>query len=86
MPNLKSAKKKLRKDIKRTKRNKEYLVRIERAIRAIKKDKSSKNKKELIRDAYSIIDRAAKRKIIHKNKAARLKSKVERLTKKMTKK
>jgi small subunit ribosomal protein S20 len=86
MPNLKSAKKKLRKDIKSTKRNKEYLVRIERAIRAIKKDKSSKNKKELIRDAYSIIDRAAKRKIIHKNKAARLKSKVERLTKKMTKK
>lgn len=79
MPNTKSAKKKLRKDIKRTKHNRQYLTKIERTLRLLKKAKDEKEKKELLNAAYSIIDKAAKRHIIHKNKAARLKAKASKL-------
>lgn len=64
MPVLKSAKKKLRRDIKKTKLNNLYRKRYKKAL---KKD---------INVAYSEIDKALKKRIIHKNKAARLKSRV----------
>jgi small subunit ribosomal protein S20 len=75
MPILKSAKKKLRKDVRRAKRNKEYLTKIQTALKAIKKNNDDDKRKELTKKAYSIIDKAAKKKVIEKNKAARLKSK-----------
>ena len=81
MPNIKSAKKKVRKDVKRTKQNAFYLNAIQKAMKLISKLKggteSTSSKK-----ALSIIDKAAKRKVIHKNKAARLKSRVMKLTSK----
>lgn len=79
MANIKSAKKKIRKDKKRTQRNKLYLTKIKNFFRRIKKEKNSKEGKELIDKSYSIIDKAAKENIIHKNKAKRLKSQVAKL-------
>ena len=76
MPRIKSAKKKLRKDIKRTRRNQEYRLKIKKAVKAVIK----KGDKELLKKAYSIIDKAVKEKIIHKNKAARIKSRISKLT------
>jgi len=82
MPIIQSAKKKLRKDIKRTKRNSKYKDLIKKAIKAVQQKKGDKI---LIKKAYSIIDKATKEKIIHKNKAARLKSRISKLALKITK-
>ena len=76
MPNTKSAKKALRQIKKRTRRNKMWKLQIKQAIRAIKKSKTEKERRKLIDAAQSVIDRAARRNVIHKNKAARLKSKI----------
>ncbi len=73
MPNIKSAKKKLRQDIKREKQNMTYKKTLKKTVKNIGKMKN----KDLTK-AHSTIDKAAKKGIIHKNKAARLKSKVSR--------
>lgn len=80
MPNIKSAKKKQKQDIKRTKHNENYDLTIKKTIKSLSKVGEKKQGNEL-KKAYSIIDKAAKRNIIHKNKAARLKSKISRLKK-----
>ena len=74
MPVIKSAIKKLRKDRKREKENEKLRTALERAIRQAKMSPSKTNA------AYSAIDRAVKRNIIHKNKAARIKSSLSKLS------
>ncbi len=69
MPLIKSAKKKLRQDKKRTVANATYKKKYKVAM---KKVTGSLTK------VYSAIDKAAKKGIIHKNKAARLKSQAAR--------
>ena len=71
MPNIQSAKKKQRKDIKRSKQNKSYLRAVQSAMKSVQKKKDVKSA-QLIGNIFSIIDKAAKKKVIHKNKAARL--------------
>jgi len=75
VPVIKSAIKKLRKDRKREKENDARRRSLERAIRLARKSPSK------INAAYSAIDRAVKRNIIHKNKAARIKSSLAKLEK-----
>jgi len=77
MANIKSAKKKVRKDIKRTKSNDKQRQLIKKIIREVKKSKNVSV--DLLKKAYSIIDKASREKIIHKNKAARLKARVSKL-------
>jgi len=81
MPNIKSAKKKMRKDVKRTKHNVFYREAIKKAVKFISKIKGEKTN-EQISKTVSLIDKASKKKIIHKNKAARLKSRVMKLSRK----
>ena len=76
MPIIKSAIKKVRKDKKRTAQNLNYLKAIKELFKKIKK--GSKDKMELIKAYYSKIDKAVKKKVIHKNKGSRLKSKVSK--------
>lgn len=74
MPNLKSAIKRTRQIEKRRLHNKYY---AKSTRTAIKKLKSLTSKNEAIKElpnVISMIDKLAKRNIIHKNKAARLKS------------
>ena len=75
MPVIKSAKKKLRQDKKATVRNAKQETALKDAIKAAKKSPSIKT----IGKATSLADKAAKRFIIHKNKAARLKSALSKL-------
>jgi len=75
MPIIKSAKKKLRQDRKRTQVNVQTKQEYKEAIKVAKKDPK---KKDTIQKAYSAIDTAVKKKVIHKNKAARLKSQLTR--------
>lgn len=77
MPNIKSAKKKMRQDAKKTKINDKYLAQITKTMKSLKKSKEPAAK--LLKKAYSVIDKAKKRKAIHKNKAARLKARVSKL-------
>ena len=53
---------------------------MEIAVRLAKKLKSAK----AIREAISLVDRVTKKKLIHKNKAAHLKSKLSKLLMKKT--
>lgn len=74
MPIIRSAIKKLRKDKVRTARNKKR----ELALKAlIKKARISKKASDL-QAVFSALDKAAKVKLIHPNKAARLKSRLSR--------
>ena len=75
MPVIKSAKKKLRKDILREKRN--DLIR--NSLKQVLKQIKNKPTAESIKKAIKIADKAAKKNIIHKNKANRLKAMVARL-------
>lgn len=75
MPVTKQAKKKLRKDIKREKTN--DLLRKE-LKKTVKNSRSNPTAKKLLQ-SMKIIDKASKKNIIHKNKAARIKSRLARL-------
>ncbi len=80
MPVIKSAIKKLRKDRKREGENRVLRAKLDVAIRQAKKASSTPGKSgSKVKEAYSIIDRAVKRNIIHKNKAARIKSSLAKL-------
>lgn len=72
MPIIRSAIKKVRKDKTRTIRNQKR----KDALKAlIKKARATKNAKD-IQTVFSALDKAAKVKLIHPNKAARLKSRL----------
>jgi len=75
MPIIKSAIKKVRKDKLRTTRNKK---RADALKNLIKKARTTKSVKD-IQAVFSALDKAAKVKLIHPNKAARLKSRLSKL-------
>lgn len=74
MPIIKSAIKKVRKDKLRTARNKKRELNLKSLI---KKARATKSQKDL-QAVYSALDKAAKVKLIHPNKAARLKSRLSK--------
>ncbi len=75
MPVTKTAKRALRSSKKKREANVIYLAKLEIALRAAKKSKSS----EKINAAISLADRAAKKHMVHPNKAARIKSTLSKL-------
>ena len=77
MPVIKSAIKKLRQDKKREKQNDDLRSALKSSIRTAKKSKSGKS----VAKAISTVDKAAKNRIIHANKAARLKSTLAKISK-----
>ena len=77
MPVIKSAKKKLRKDRKRELQNKTLKAIFKKSVKIAQKSPTELN----IRKAVKAIDKIAKKGIIHKNKAARIKSKLAKLGK-----
>ncbi len=87
MANTKSAKKRIRQTKKRTLVNERYregIKKLKKQIRrAVEKKESEKKIKELLQEFYSIVDKAAKRHVIHKNKAARLKSRITKSVEKV---
>lgn len=75
MPLIRSAKKKMRKDIKRTAHNRE----IETALKGLIKQTRQKPSNELLTKTFSALDKAVKINLIHANKASRLKSRISKL-------
>ena len=80
MPIIKSAIKKMHQDRARTQNNEKTRAAYKKAVKTMR----SKPGLETLKAAFSAIDTAAKKHVIHKNKAARLKSHLSRLTIKTT--
>lgn len=79
MPNIKSAKKRVKTDAKKRIQNKEDISSMKTAIKKTKAEAKANNKEkamDCLKDANKKIDKAAKLGLIHKNKAARNKSKL----------
>lgn len=77
MPILKSAIKKLKADKRRGKEN----LKVKQAYKKALKQAQTKKSIKTVSAAFSLLDRAAKKKVIHKNKASRLKSRLAHLLK-----
>ncbi len=75
MPVTKTAKRALRGSRVKEGINKLIISKLEFAVRSAKKSKSEKD----VRTATSLADRATKKRVIHKNKAARIKSQMAKL-------
>jgi len=82
MPVTKTAKRALRSSRKKAEVNKSILKKMEIAIRLAKKTLKETD----ITKAISLVDKAAKKKVIHKNKASRAKSTLSKLIKSKIKK
>ncbi|MBL56029.1 MAG: 30S ribosomal protein S20 [Flavobacteriales bacterium] len=76
MANNASAKKRIRQADKKRVNNKYYHKTMRNAIRDIKSLEDKKEAEDALPKVVALIDRVAKRNIIHKNKAANLKSAV----------
>ncbi len=89
MPQRRTAKKDLRQNKKRRQRNLEIKQSVKEAIKKLKKavdsnDASTRGK--ALTEVYKILDKTASKKIIHRNKASRKKSRLAKLLKKTTSK
>jgi len=80
MPNTKSAKKALKVSLRRKKENEFYRILIRKTVKAARRNPTEEN----LRLAQSALDKAAKKSVIHKNKARRLLSRLAKLLKKTT--
>ena len=78
MANHKSTRKSVRKNAARRDRNRYYGKTTRNAIRDMKASTEKKAYEEQLPDVISMIDKLAKRGIIHKNKASNIKSKLTR--------
>lgn len=82
MPIKKSAKKALRKSLKRRKRNLEWKKKIKSYLKEIKKliaEGKGEEAKNLLPKVYKTLDKAAKVGVIKEGKASRIKSKISKL-------
>jgi small subunit ribosomal protein S20 len=85
LPNIKSAKKRMRQSIKRRERNFAQRSKIRTYMKKANNIFSSSDKQDekdnILSITFSVLDKAAKKGVIHSNKAARLKSKLSRKAK-----
>jgi small subunit ribosomal protein S20 len=75
MPQHKSAKKRMGTNLKRQLRNRQVKSSLRSALRRYR-EMSSEDKKNAVAHLYSVLDKAAQKGIIHRNKASRLKSRL----------
>lgn len=76
MANHKSALKRIRQTAKRRTHNRYYGKTMRNAVRKFRAMENKKEAEEKLPQVVSLIDKLAKKSIIHKNKAANLKSKL----------
>lgn len=79
MPNIKSAKKRMELSRVERSRNRETRSRIRTAIRRVREATSPEQAEKERRLAVALIDRAAGRRVLHPNKAGRIKAQLDRL-------
>ena len=78
MANHKSAKKRIRSDNAKRLRNRYYAKTTRNAVKKLRNTQEKTEAQEKLPRVVSLIDRLAKKSVIHKNKAANLKSSLTR--------
>lgn len=81
MPNVKSAEKRMRTNKVREQRNKGKRSRLRNAIKKVHEADSAEAAASTFRDAKSLLDRAGGNRLIHPNKAARIKAQLAAVAK-----
>ncbi|UCD94552.1 MAG: 30S ribosomal protein S20 [Candidatus Zixiibacteriota bacterium] len=76
MPNHKSCKKRMKSSAAERERNRAMQSHMRKSIKALQNCKTRTEADNLLNDVVSLIDKAAKKRVIHKKKAARHKSKL----------
>ncbi|HEU0053138.1 MAG TPA: 30S ribosomal protein S20 [Longimicrobium sp.] len=76
MPNVKSAEKRMRTNAVRAERNRAFRSRLRTALKKVRGATTADVGASALREAASLLDRAARKRIIHPNKAARAKSRL----------
>lgn len=79
MPNTKSAEKRVRTNEKRALRNRQARSRLRTAMKKVRLAETPKDAVAAFEHATELLDRAASRRLIHPNKAARTKSRLAKL-------
>ncbi len=79
MPNIRSAKKRMRQSVKRRARNRVKRAALRTAVKQARTATSSDEAAAAFRSAEQLLDRAAQKGLISKNKAARHKSRLSKL-------
>jgi small subunit ribosomal protein S20 len=74
MPNIKSAKKRMKLSAKARLRNRSDRARIRTAIKQVREADSAVAGEERLRAAVAVLDRAATTRLVHPNRVARIKS------------
>jgi small subunit ribosomal protein S20 len=88
MANTKQAKKRAAQNVRRRVRNRSVVTQVRHAVRDIRQAASTGAEKAagMLTDVVSELDRAVRKGVLHRNTAARLKSRVTRATTKAAKK
>ncbi len=84
MPQRRAAKKDLRQNKRKHEQNLKIKQKIKSAIKNLKKSLEEKDlsvSQKALAQVYEVLDKAASKKVIHKNKAARKKSRISKLIK-----
>ncbi len=79
MPNIESAKKRMRQNVERRLRNRSAISRMRTAVKAFRKlveEKKLDEARQNLPAVYAVIDRTARNGVIHRNTAARYKSRL----------
>ena len=87
LPNIQSAKKRMRQNIKVRAQNrmkKSSIRTCEKKIRKFTLEKNIDKAKEILKTYFSLVDKASKTNLLHKNTASRKKSRLSALIKKNT--
>lgn len=78
MPNIKSAKKRMELSQRANARNRARRSALRTAMKKVRASDDPSEARELMQHAYSLLDRAARRRLLHPNKASRLKGQLAR--------
>ena len=79
MPRIKSAKKRMRQTKARTTRNRATRSELRTAIKKVRAAGSPADAAKAMKEAEAMIDRAGRKKIVHRNTAARTKSRLAKM-------
>ncbi|MCX8055377.1 MAG: 30S ribosomal protein S20 [Ignavibacteria bacterium] len=83
MAHHKSALKRIRQSKKRRLYNRANKRQVKLAVRAVREAKTYEEALQLVKKAYSVLDKVAARGVIHKNKAANHKSAITKIANKL---
>ena len=78
MPKIKSAKKRMRQTRARTAQNRSQRSQLRTAIKRVRQAADAESKAKAFAQAEKVIDRAGRKRLLHPNTAARLKSRLRK--------